>query len=331
MKILIYSHSKDIDGLGSIILGKLAFNSFDYELFPSPKELCDRVLEDLKSNKYSSFDKVFITDLTLPEPAISLFDANEFIKNKIAIFDHHHSAIINGYNLYDFSHIKVVDDNGMLTCGTRLFYEHLVNNGYLTPTNVLNDLVEKIRLEDTWDWKKAGSIGVEAHNLAILHSKLGNELFISEMLNSINKSGDKLQLSTKNIQIIEATKQENEKIINALLDQMEYFTDESNNKYGIVLGTHDYVNDLAQKIRDLQNPNDIDYIIVVSLESNSRSYRSIDYQNFNVATIAINHGGGGQFGAAGAGITEEQKAKALTLNKKDALKYLANSKYERTN
>ena len=330
MKILIYSHSKDIDGLGSIILGKIAFRFMDYELFSSPKELCDKVLEDIETNKYLEYDKVFITDLSLPDPAISLVDKDKSIKSKIEIFDHHKSAIIYGYDLYDFSHIKVADDNGLLTCGTRLFYEYLVSNGYLKTNCVLNDLVEKIRLEDTWDWKKAGSIGIDAHNLAILHSKIGNDLFISEMLESMSISKDTLELSFKNNLIIIEAKKEMEKVLDELLDQMEYFIDEDNNKFGTVFASHEYVNDLAQKIRDLHNPNNIDYIIVSSLESNSRSYRSIDYQNFNVATIAINHGGGGQFGAAGAGIGENEKAKVLTMNKRDALKYLANSKYERT-
>ena len=327
MKILIYSHSKDIDGMGSIILGKLAFNNLTYDLFATPEELSKQVIEDIKANKYSSYDKVFITDLTLIDPAISL--VNKAAKDKIEIFDHHQSAIMHGYNLYDFSHIKVADDNNVLTCGTRLFYEYLVNNGFIIPNDVLNDLVEKIRLEDTWDWKKVGLKGIEAHDLAILHSKIGNDKFINEMLKAINNSTEYLKLSNQNIELITATKKENEKVLNNLLNEMEYFIDEEGNSFGIVYSTHEYVNDLAQKIRDLHNPNNIKYLIVVALESNSRSYRSIDYHNFNVATIAINHGGGGQFGAAGAGITEKQKKKALTLSKREALYYLANSKYER--
>ena len=38
-KIIIFSHESDIDGMGSIILGKLAFKDLDYILAPNPESL----------------------------------------------------------------------------------------------------------------------------------------------------------------------------------------------------------------------------------------------------------------------------------------------------
>ncbi len=330
MKILLYSHSKDIDGLGSVILGKICFDNLEYKLFPSPKELNDQVIEDLKTNKYSSYDRIYITDLTLPAPAINLVNDSRY-KNKIIVFDHHFSAIENGYHLYDFTNIKVSDDNGVLTCGTKLFYEYLLDNLLIERTPVLDDFTEKIRLEDTWDWKKAGNIGLFAHDLAILHSKIGNDSFIAEMLSNIKNSTNELEIPVKDQEIIKQAKDENELVLKSLLNDMEYFIDDNDNFLGVVFAEHKYVNDLAQKIRDLNNPFNIQYIVVISLESNSKSYRSIDFQKFNVAQIALNHGGGGQFGASGVGITPDQKNKVLSLlnySKRNALKYIINCRYK---
>ena len=39
MKVLIFSHESDIDGLGNIVLAKLAFKDLDYILCPGFKEL----------------------------------------------------------------------------------------------------------------------------------------------------------------------------------------------------------------------------------------------------------------------------------------------------
>ena len=324
MKILIYSHSKDIDGLGAVVLAKLAFKEIDYELFPSPKELNDKVIEDIKNHKYDEYDRVYITDLTLPDPAISYVEYHA--KDKVRVFDHHHTAILNNYHLYDFCTIRVNDKDGTLTCGTRLFYEYLTLNGLLEPTPSINDFVEKVRLEDTWDWKKSPE-GAKAHDLSILHSELGNEKFLSHMLDTLQNK-EEFFLSLEDEQTIKNKKETTERVLNQLLSEMEYFTDEDNNKFGMVFSTHEYVNDLAQRIRDLNNPNQLEYIIVVCLDSSSRSYRSMDYNNFNVAKIAVSHGGGGQFGAAGAGLNEEHKNKILTMNKRDSLAYLAKVKYQ---
>ena len=38
-KVIIFSHESDIDGLGCIVLGKLAFNEMDYALMPNIEKL----------------------------------------------------------------------------------------------------------------------------------------------------------------------------------------------------------------------------------------------------------------------------------------------------
>ena len=61
-KVLVISHEDDIDGLGGVILGYLAFKDVDYMLIhiKEQTEIVDFV-------KNSNYEKVFITDLGLDE------------------------------------------------------------------------------------------------------------------------------------------------------------------------------------------------------------------------------------------------------------------------
>jgi len=61
-------------------------------------------------------------------------------------------------------------------------------------------------------------------------------------------------------------------------------------------------------------------------EFGQKSYRSVD-EDFDVNEVAMRHGGGGHKGASAVNITKEQKEKSRSLPKKEALKYLADSKY----
>ena len=61
-KVLVISHEDDIDGLGGVILGYLAFKDVDYMLIhiKEQTEIVDFV-------KNSNYEKVFITDLGLDD------------------------------------------------------------------------------------------------------------------------------------------------------------------------------------------------------------------------------------------------------------------------
>ena len=64
MKILLFTHKNDIDGMGNVILAKLAFNDIDYVLCET-FELHDKVKEFIDTNKIYEYDNIFITDLCL--------------------------------------------------------------------------------------------------------------------------------------------------------------------------------------------------------------------------------------------------------------------------
>lgn len=150
-KTIIFSHESDIDGLGSIVLGKIAFKEIDFILSPNVNVLEERFREAIESGKLNEYERIYITDLALYKPAIDLVNSNPELSKKVLIFDHHASAIKDGLNNYDFSTIMEKDENGKKRCGTDLFYEYLVKKGFINKTEAINTFVELTRLEDTWE------------------------------------------------------------------------------------------------------------------------------------------------------------------------------------
>ena len=123
MKILLFTHKNDIDGMGNVVLSKLAFNNVDYILCET-FELNHKVNEFIITKKIYEYDKIFITDLCLSEELLSLINKDEILKNKVQIIDHHKTYDNETYTRYSFVKVKIKNDKG-LCCGTSLFYEYL--------------------------------------------------------------------------------------------------------------------------------------------------------------------------------------------------------------
>ncbi len=95
MKILLFTHKSDIDGMGSVVLSKLAFKQVDYvlcETFNLQKEI-----EKYYQNKtIYDYDKIFITDLCPEKSDLEKIKNDKKLENKCFVFDHHKSAIGGG-------------------------------------------------------------------------------------------------------------------------------------------------------------------------------------------------------------------------------------------
>lgn len=244
------------------------------------------------------------------------------------MFDHHKRAIDDQMNRFSFTTIIEEDEHGK-KCGTQLFYEYLIKENYLKETATIKEFVELTRLEDTWEWKKAGTIGKKAHDLAILFNELGIEKYISTMLSKLLDNPKAFEFSKEELSLIQEKKNEYNGLLKEIMTNAEYFLDENNNKFGAVFADYEYRNELAEYIQNNGNKENIKYFIVMAMNKGQfgqKSYRSID-KDFDVNEVAVLHGGGGHKGAASVNITEDQKAKVLTLSKKEGLKYLADSKF----
>ena len=328
-KVIIFSHENDIDGMGSVILGKIVFNKIEYVLASSVSRLESSFRNLLESGKLYSYDFIFVTDLALDNPSLEMVSKDLHLKDKIRIFDHHKASIDHNLDKYDFTTIIESDENGQKRCGTDLLYQYLLESNLIVQKDIINNFVELTRLEDTWDWKEAGDVGLKAHDMAILFNGLGIENYIKCMVEKLNSNNQEITFAAKEQEIIKNKKEEYREKLQELWNEAEFFIDEFNNPFGVLYADYEYRNEIADYIRNLNVDKKIKYIIIIAMNKGlygQKSYRSIA-KNFDVNKIAVNHGGGGHPEAASVNITKGQKNKASALTKRASLKYLVDSSW----
>ena len=98
MNILLFTHKIDIDGMGSAVLSKLAFQNVDYVLCET-FEINSEIRKYYESGKIYNYDYVFVTDICIKEPLLTTINNDVKLHGKIQVFDHHITEIKEGsYN-----------------------------------------------------------------------------------------------------------------------------------------------------------------------------------------------------------------------------------------
>lgn len=293
MKILLFTHSQDIDGLGNVLLASRAFSDFDYELCKT-FEITSKVQSYIDSKKIYDYDFIYVTDLCVKEPTLSLIAQDEKLKNKFMILDHHKSEIDEGNDKYDFVHI-IVEKNGIKCCGTSLFYEYLVDNGYLIHKPILDDFVENTRQYDVWDWKKHDNY--QARKMHILFEVLGSSQYI-QIMNPILDSFDHIVFSEKEEKVVEDFNYQLEEDISLILKDMvvkEITIHSICYRVGYVRCPYRYRNDINEYVM-LDNIHDIDMVGMIMTDFDTVSYRTV--KDVDASVVAVYFGGKGHRSAA---------------------------------
>ncbi len=294
MKILLFTHENDIDGMGSIIICKKAFENFDFVTCKT-YEVNKKVKEKIDDKTIYNYDFIFVTDICIKEPLLKLIANDKVLSKKIVVLDHHKSEIEEGNNKYDFVNIVVSNDMGKVS-GTSLFYNYLIDKGYITHTSFLDEFVECTRQYDTWEWIRYNN--VKGRMLHILFETLGYEKYIFLMTKKL-ENDDYLKFTSDEIKIIEEFdkrfKQDvenilvNMKVYNLLIDSVEY-------KIGYVKCPYKYRNDIDGIVRK-NNVYDIDTVGMIMTDEDTVSYRSV--KDIDVSKIGLYFGGKGHRSAAG--------------------------------
>ena len=330
-KVILFSHENDIDGLGSIILGKIAFGDIDYVLASNVNILEEKFRDYLERGELFKYDMIYVTDLALYNPSLDMVSKDSELSKKVLVFDHHKSAINEGCDKYNFTTIMETDENGKKRCGTDLFYEYLCSTGFVSKTAALDEFVELTRLEDTWEWKTTGNQGLKAHDLAILFNGIGIESYIEAMFRKLIMSENSFELDQSEKAVIEEKKAEYLATLQRIWSEAEFFVDENDNNFAGVFADYEYRNELGEYVREVSQ--NLQYLIIIALEKGAfgqKSYRAIQ-KDFDVGKIAEAHGGNGHPAAASVNITKEQKEKCLVLRKtspRESIRYLVESNYQ---
>ena len=185
MKVLLFTHKSDIDGMGSAVLAKLAFEDVDYVLCET-FNLQNEILKYYSDGCIYNYDAIFVTDLWLEEPMLTRVANDRQLKNKFFVFDHHKSVLEGNFNKYPFETIRISDEKGLCS-GTSLFYEYLISNNLIASNNkAIQDFSELTRKYDTWEWKTKYDDEI-AHELSLLFDSVGSDGYIELMYQKLSK------------------------------------------------------------------------------------------------------------------------------------------------
>lgn len=313
MKILLFTHKSDIDGMGNAVLAKLAFDEVDYVLCET-FNLQNEIAKYYDDGSIYNYDKVFVTDLWLEEPTLTKVANDEQLNDKFFVFDHHKSALEGNFNKYPFTTIRISNEQGLCS-GTSLFYEYLVTNSFIDSTiRKIKDFSELTRKYDTWEWKTKYNDEMP-HELTLLFDSVGCDGYIKLMFEKLRN------LANRDFQFNELERMLIDNKINQVQEKLSnyarkvYYREILGLKAGIVFIDYEYRNDLAEYFR--QHNFDMDFAMLIALDYGTISYRNVK-DNVNVRLIAEAMGGKGHDKAASSPISEEQKKeliKVLTIQK----------------
>lgn len=285
-RVLLFTHGSDIDGMGSIILSKLAFTNVDY-FFCETSTIDQIIQENISKEIVEQYDYLFVTDLCPSNEIIEKVYQRVDLRDKFIILDHHQTNF-NRVPDYDFVHV-ILKLNNRLSCATELFYDYLLKHHLIEKKTSIRKYVEFTRLEDTWEWKKENQ--EDAHNLTHIFNHLGREQYIEYMASKLeNKT---FSLNQKDRSIISFMKYQIEKQVKNYLNEYREITI-NDLKGALVMIDYQYRNEFPEYLRSHHYP--LDFAMMICLNHNSVSIRSVS--NCNVREIAELFGGGGHDKAA---------------------------------
>ncbi len=299
MRVKLFSHIADPDGLGSVILASLTFKNLDYTLCKNNSELNEVLKEFFEKKEYLKYEKIFITDLCPSEVFIKLLGD---LGVNILVFDHHMTEKEKLSKEYPFV-ISMEERNSKFTCATELFYEYLIKENSQIDRPTIKTFVEYTRLHDTYDWKRTGNL--EAYKLQTLFQHLGWYGYLRNFQDKcLNEKSFMYNEKEKNW--ILTQEQKNRESLENLLKYLRIKKEESIT-YGALIGNYEYRNLLADEIAKIHN--EIDVFLLIAHDNNSVSFRSL--KDIPVENIAKEYGGGGHLKAASCKLTPEIELKLI--------------------
>lgn len=295
----LLSHN-DLDGVGCGILAKLAFGKQVRIRYNSISGLNHEVEWFLENGDKETF--LFITDLSVNEENEKRLE--EFYKagGKVQLLDHHKTAL--HFNDYEWGHIVVEDEEGKLTSATSLFYEYLVKQELLEPSNAVAEFVELVRQYDTWEWEQNDN--QEAHRLNALFFLVSIDEFEEKMVERLKDSDhfffdefEKKILDMEEDKIERYIRRKRRELVQAPID--EYVA-------GIVYA-ESYHSELGNELGK-EYPH-LDYIAILNIGGKRMGFRTI-HDHVDVSQVAGQYGGGGHAKASGCSLNEEAYKQFVT-------------------
>ena len=288
----LLSHN-DLDGVGCGILAKLAFGQDVKVRYNSISSLNREIEFFLENDPPDTF--LFITDLSPSvENEKKLNDYFVEFKN-IQLLDHHKTAM--HLNDYEWGLVLVEDEKGNLTSATSLFYEFLVSQSLLEPTDAISEFVELVRQYDTWEWEK--NENQKAHSLNSLFFLVSIDEFEEKMIERLTTS-DEFDFDDFEKRLLNMEEDKIDRYIRR--KKREIVQAEIGNYFAGVVYAESYHSELGNELG--KEYAHLDYIAILNMGSKKISFRTV-HDHVDVAEIASVYGGGGHQKASGCTLTDE--------------------------
>ncbi|WP_039072824.1 DHH family phosphoesterase [Bacillus sp. MSP5.4] len=292
----LYSHN-DLDGVGCGILAKVAFGERVEVRYNSVTGLdmqVGRFLERTKG-KEKQHEGLFITDLSVHQENEERLDQYAEAGGKVKLIDHHKTAL--HLNERSWGMVKVQYEDGRLASATSLFYEYLIDNGYIQETKAMDQFVELVRLYDTWEWEQTDAL--EAKRLNDLFFMVSIDEFEEKMVRRLKES-DAFSFDEFEVKILDM---EEEKIERYIRRKRREIVQTFINAHCVgIVHAESYHSEVGNELGKTY-PH-LDYIAILNMGGKKVSLRTI-HDETDVSEIAGTFGGGGHAKAAGCPLTDE--------------------------
>ena len=308
MKILLFTHKNDIDGIGNAILAQLAFDEVDYVLCGT-FDLTKSIESYYENNTIYNYDRIYVTDLCLEDPILTKIAKDKKLLGKVRVFDHHKTFLDEKYTQHKFIKVQIEDEHG-LCCGTSLFYQHLLEEKFLDKNNeAIKEFVELTRQHDTWEWKNIYN-NEKTRELSILFDALGYDGYIKLTTEKLkNRETTSFDFDSLERTLIDNRKEQIKQKCEFYADRI-FYREILGMKAGIVFITYEYRNELAEYFRE--NKFDMDFTMMIAFDPGVVAYRSVK-EGIHVRPVAELFGGKGHEKAATNPITEEMQREILKI------------------
>ena len=289
MKDLLISHV-DLDGISPNILLNLTGRKFVYKNIEIND--VDKTFDELFKNDLSTYENIYICDLTLTKHVYELIDNNHL--TNVHIFDHHASHEFA--KDYEYTDIRV-DINGIKTCGTELFYLYLKDKYKELKKNNVKEFVDLVRQLDTYTFKDEES----AQNLNSLHDLLGHKEFVATITKRLKKDKEHFEFSQFEKRLFKIERNKINRYMNNKDQDMKVYTIQ-----GYKCGVSFQESNKSETGNYLGNKHpELDIIILIDASSRI-SYRTVK-DNVDLNKFASLFGGGGHPKAAGSSFTDDNR------------------------
>lgn len=288
----LLSHN-DLDGVGCGILAKLAFGQDVKIRYNSISSLNREIRFFLENDSPETF--LFITDLSPDEENEKKLNEHYKQYKNIQLIDHHKTAL--HLNEYQWGTVIVENEEGRIESATSLFYQFLVANELLEPTEAVDEFVELVRQYDTWEWEK--NENQQAHYLNSLFFLVSIDEFVETMVERLTSS-ERFDFDEFETRLLNMEEDKIERYIRR--KKREVVQAKVGDFFAGVVYAESYLSELGNELSK-EHPH-LDFIAILNMGSKKISFRTI-HDHVDVSEIAATYGGGGHQKAAGCNLTDK--------------------------